>query len=168
MNISAQFPFPLLRNTSRWFITALVTFFLMSCGGGDTTPALADATGNADTQQPPVDTQANTDTSAVPDTAAPPAPDTATEPTPDTTIANADGWNTPCTEDDQCWGVTNYCAMQPGQTEGYCTIKCTGPPDCPALEWGCNAVFECKNIDYTWCGPASAIENGQGFVRACL
>jgi len=160
-----------------WVIVVALTLLVGGCGGSEDktqSPNVDDADVVAappETSAPPIDIAASASDTAASDRDETRTPtslaDTSPAPPPDSTSTHADGWDTPCTEDDHCWGVTDYCAKLPGQTEGYCTTKCTGPGDCPALNWGCNAVFECKIIDYTWCGPASEIENGQGFVRAC-
>ena len=153
-----------------WFVTACMTFVLMACGGssndstGATDTSSNDSTGTTDTQS-----TADTSAPSTVDTSAPNTPDTATDPTPDTAQpgTETEGWNTPCLEDTECSGATDYCALQPGQEIGYCSKMCVGPADCPALDWGCNAVFDCSVLEYTWCGPYSEIENGMGIVIAC-
>jgi len=164
MKNSAKTYLSTLRNINVWFVAACMTFALTACGSSSDDSTTADATGTADTQ-PTADTSAP----STEDTTAAPTPDTATEPTPDTTTPDTgtDGWNTPCVEDSECSGNTDYCAIQPTQDIGYCSKMCVGPADCPALGWGCNAVFDCSVLEYTWCGPYSEIENGMGIVIAC-
>ena len=58
--------------------------------------------------------------------------------------------------------------MQPGNTEGYCSIECPNAgADCTYEDWTCNVVGGCDAPMATWCGPPSEIEEGGGFVTAC-
>jgi hypothetical protein len=42
-----------------------------------------------------------------------------------------------CTNDDGCNCAAPYCAVQPGQSTGFCTVYCTlSPDDCPS-GWRC-------------------------------
>ena len=47
----------------------------------------------------------------------------------------------PCTDDEthaECGGDATYCAVQPGQAEGYCTATgCTENPEVCPSDWGC-------------------------------
>ena len=85
------------------------------------------------------------------------------------TVDSAD-WGQTCTSDGDCDGASNYCALQPGNTEGYCSAHCPSTSFCQELgvpnDWTCNAIV-CDVEAYTWCGPNAEIEESNGFLKVC-
>ena len=80
------------------------------------------------------------------------------------------GWNAVCEGNDDCNGDTGFCAKMPGAVEGYCTAHCASTAACAEAGapsgWTCNAIA-CDVPDFTWCGPASEISEGGGFLKEC-
>ncbi|MGB0590214.1 MAG: hypothetical protein ACPGU1_11085 [Myxococcota bacterium] len=77
-------------------------------------------------------------------------------------------WGAVCATDADCAAPTDFCVMQPGATEGYCSIECPNlGADCTYEDWTCNIVGTCNAPMATWCGPPSEIEEGGGVVVAC-
>ena len=77
-------------------------------------------------------------------------------------------WGTTCAEDGDCAAPTDLCVMQPGDTEGYCSIACPNlGADCTHADWTCNIIGTCDAPAATWCGPPSEVDEGGGFVVAC-
>ncbi len=77
-------------------------------------------------------------------------------------------WGAQCREDAGCAAPTDYCVIQPGATEGYCTIRCPNlGSDCTFEDWTCNVIGACGAPAATWCGPPSEIEQSGGFLAAC-
>ena len=81
--------------------------------------------------------------------------------------ASEDGWNAVCAESADCTDATNFCALQPGAAEGYCSIPCTTTADCPYGEWSCNVIGSCESPAATWCGPREEVEMFAGIISAC-
>ena len=100
-----------------------------------------------------------------------PSPEEEIEDKPQVVSNNGgEGWNKGCTTNADCSDGTDFCAKQPGETDGYCTIHCTSTSVCldsgsPA-EWTCNAL-SCEVEDFTWCGPPSEIEEAGGILKEC-
>ena len=77
-------------------------------------------------------------------------------------------WGALCTTEADCAEPTDFCVMQPGATEGYCSIECPNAgADCTFEDWTCNVVGTCDAPMATWCGPPEEIEEGGGVVVAC-
>ena len=77
-------------------------------------------------------------------------------------------WGATCLEDAECEAPTDYCVKQPGNDEGYCTVRCPNlGADCTFEDWTCNIVGTCAQPMATWCGPPEEVENGGGVVVAC-
>ena len=81
--------------------------------------------------------------------------------------ASENGWNAVCAESADCAEPTNFCAKQPGEDEGYCTIPCETTADCPYGEWSCNVIGGCAAPAATWCGPRAEVEMFTGIIEAC-
>ena len=82
----------------------------------------------------------------------------------------SDEWYKVCSADTECGNPTDFCVKQPGQSEGYCSVRCSKTTECtelnPPADWTCNAVFAaCDGSDFTWCGPSSEI--GMGPISEC-
>ena len=81
-----------------------------------------------------------------------------------------DTWAQICTHNDDCSGTSSYCALQPGNTEGYCTAHCASTLACQELgapsDWTCNAVT-CDVEAFTWCGPNAEIAASNNFLKVC-
>jgi hypothetical protein len=79
-------------------------------------------------------------------------------------------WGDVCASDADCAAPTSYCVRSPGQDEGYCSAHCTGATACAELgapnSWSCNAI-NCDVEAFTWCGPASEVEESGGFLKVC-
>jgi hypothetical protein len=72
--------------------------------------------------------------------AAPPAPDAAPASDDASPAADActDDLGSTCTSDDDCGCVSRYCAIQPGDPDGYCTrTGCLDDPSVCPEGWGC-------------------------------
>ncbi len=88
----------------------------------------------------------------------------------DSTPTDSSNWNEACSEDTDCTLAADYCVKMPGDTDGYCSQHCDSTAACvqagaPA-SWTCNAV-SCSIPDFTWCGPASEIEESNNFLSVC-
>ena len=85
-------------------------------------------------------------------------------------VATDPAWGQVCANDGDCSGITNYCAVQPGNTEGYCTVHCETTQACEALgvpeDWTCNALA-CDVEAFTWCGPYAEIAASNNFLKVC-
>ena len=85
-------------------------------------------------------------------------------------LDDAERWSQSCTSDSNCMAPTDYCAIQPGDTEGYCTVHCDSTTLCRQLgvpaDWTCNALT-CDVEAFTWCGPNSEIAESNGFLKVC-
>lgn len=98
--------------------------------------------------------------------------DSVTEPSgeDDTAVNDLAPWSDVCSEDTDCASPTNFCVKMPGDPTGYCSIHCNAGAICQAAnspsDWTCNAVT-CDVEEYTWCGPASEIEESGGFLSIC-
>jgi hypothetical protein len=66
------------------------------------------------------------------------APAEPTDGEPEQPPSDPSGLGDPCTAADQCSDEADYCALMPGQTEGYCTPTgcASGGPSCPD-GWSC-------------------------------
>jgi len=88
----------------------------------------------------------------------------------DVTPGDQSPWNAVCSEDTDCQSPTDFCVKMPGAETGYCSIHCNATSVCRSAEapddWTCNAVT-CDVEEYTWCGPASEIEESGGFLSVC-
>ncbi|MEC9466169.1 MAG: proteinase inhibitor [Myxococcota bacterium] len=88
----------------------------------------------------------------------------------DSGIESGDPWGMTCADDAACAAPTDFCVKMPGAETGYCSVHCDSGSVCreagsPA-DWTCNAV-SCDIEAYTWCGPASEIEESGGFLSVC-
>ena len=98
--------------------------------------------------------------------------ETTEETTDETSTEVSEFWGAFCTADAECGAPTDYCVKQPGQSEGYCSIKCSANSVCydagaDQETWSCNAVFgQCSTPDFTWCGPKEEV--GVGPIEECL
>jgi hypothetical protein len=81
--------------------------------------------------------------------------------------APEEGWNAVCEESSDCADPTNFCAKQPGDPEGYCSIPCTTTADCPYGDWSCNVIGGCAEPIATWCGPREEEVTFAGIITAC-
>ncbi len=85
--------------------------------------------------------------------------------------APAGSWGAVCTTDGECEAPTDYCVIQPGAPEGYCTLRCEGFAACADAPetWTCNTLSftGCEDFDTNWCGPNSELETFSGIVIAC-
>ena len=89
-------------------------------------------------------------------------------PSDDAAGDEATPWGTTCTTEADCAAPTDFCVMQPGNTEGYCSIECPNlGSDCTYSDWTCNIIGSCDAPMATWCGPPSEVAEGGGFVVAC-
>lgn len=137
-------------------------------GGGDGGGATGDATSSAgagagsDAGANGAGTQASGDALA----SAPATPDATEAAGP--AAEEAPAWGAACTSDEDCGAPTDYCVVQPGAEEGYCTIRCPeGGADCTFDDWTCNIIGTCDAPAATWCGPPEEIDNSGGFLIAC-
>ena len=98
--------------------------------------------------------------------------ETTDETTEETSTEVSEFWGAFCTADAECGAPTDYCVKQPGESEGYCSIKCSANSVCydagaDQETWSCNAVFgQCSTPDFTWCGPKEEV--GVGPIEECL
>ena len=69
-----------------------------------------------------------------------------------------------CKSNKECAAPTNLCVIQPGFSEGYCSIVCATNSDCVKSGWTCNALGECKTPIAIWCGPAEEVG---GSLKMC-
>jgi len=89
-------------------------------------------------------------------------------PSDDATGDEATPWGATCATDADCAAPTDFCVVQPGNTEGYCSIECPNlGSDCTYEDWTCNIIGSCDAPMATWCGPPSEVAEGGGFVVAC-
>ena len=90
--------------------------------------------------------------------------------TSDEVVVNDSPWNALCGTDADCGNPTDFCVKMPGEETGYCSIHCSANAVCNSAAapegWTCNAVT-CDVEAYTWCGPASEIEDSGGFLSVC-
>ncbi len=159
------------------FILALA--FAGGCGDdgedtqGDTgadTSAAADTGIGADTAN---------DTATASDTASDTADASATEDTTSGSDTAGDAepaesnWGEVCASSDSCTGVTDYCVIQPTETEGYCATTCattTGCAEVGAPEgWTCNTVefLGCDDVATNWCAPPEELVENAAFLIEC-
>ena len=79
-------------------------------------------------------------------------------------------WADVCSADSDCAAPTSYCVRSPGQMEGYCSAHCDSLSACSEAgapsAWSCNAI-NCDVEAFTWCGPASEVEESGGFLKVC-
>ena len=98
--------------------------------------------------------------------------ETTEDTTEETSTEVSEFWGAFCTADAECGAPTDYCVKQPGESEGYCSIKCSANSVCydagaDQETWSCNAVFgQCSTPDFTWCGPKEEV--GVGPIEECL
>ena len=77
-------------------------------------------------------------------------------------------WGAACTLDTDCEAPADLCVVQPGASEGYCSVECPNlGADCTYDDWTCNVVGTCDAPMATWCGPPSEVAEGGGFIVAC-
>ncbi|MGB0590854.1 MAG: hypothetical protein ACPGU1_14330 [Myxococcota bacterium] len=77
-------------------------------------------------------------------------------------------WGAVCTVDLDCDAPADLCVLQPGASEGYCSVACPNlGADCTYDDWTCNVVGTCEAPMATWCGPPSEVAEGGGFIVAC-
>jgi hypothetical protein len=77
-------------------------------------------------------------------------------------------WGAVCTVDADCAAPADLCVLQPGDSEGYCSVECPNlGADCTYDDWTCNVIGTCEAPMATWCGPPSEVAEGGGFVVAC-
>ena len=125
----------------------------------DDTSATDDSTDTTDETETTDETTDETDTT-----------DETTTPTDTTEETGTEIWGALCASESDCASPTDICVMQPGASEGYCSIQCEANQICydagaPDTSWTCNAVFSCTIASQTWCGPTSEV--GQGPIIEC-
>jgi hypothetical protein len=77
-------------------------------------------------------------------------------------------WGAPCTQSADCIWPTNFCAIDLGQSEGFCSINCADKQACydagaDEETWTCMGVFACDIAMGPWCGPATDL--GGAFIE---
>ena len=150
-------------------LTVSMTLFGMVGCGEDT-----EATDNTNTEETAgenTDATETTDETAE-ETTEETTDETSEETTEETSTEVSEFWGAFCTADAECGAPTDYCVKQPGESEGYCSIRCSANSVCydagaDQATWSCNAVFgQCSTPDFTWCGPKEEV--GVGPIEECL
>ena len=129
---------------------------------GTDTGAAADTVADDDTAS---DTSTASDASGNADTT--PGSDTA-----DDTGSAESNWGEVCESSDSCTGISDYCVIQPTETDGYCASTCATTTSCADLGapegWTCNTVefLGCDDVGTNWCAPPEElVENGEFLIE---
>ena len=138
---------------------------------GDATETPEETTEDT-TDETSEDTTEDTTDETTEDTTDETTDETPDETTDETSSEVSEFWGAYCTDDAECGAPTDYCVKQPGESEGYCSIRCSANSVCydagaDQATWSCNAVFgQCSTPDFTWCGPKEEV--GVGPIEECL